>query len=91
VAYKTFVDNVSIIAIERQLLNDLWGVFSPTSVMGMTADIVAAICAEAPEDQKRREQLEAKLSSLKGGLDVCGRALRGVKLGSLFTKSSPTG
>jgi hypothetical protein len=57
--------------------------------MGMTADVVAAICAEAPEDKKRREQLEIKLSSLKGGLEVCSRALRGVKFGSLSTKSSP--
>jgi hypothetical protein len=79
VACKTFVDNVSVIVIERQLVNNLWEVFSPTSIMGMSADMVAAICAEDPEDQRRREQLECKLASLKEGLETCGRALKGFK------------
>ncbi|KAF8246412.1 hypothetical protein K440DRAFT_645130 [Wilcoxina mikolae CBS 423.85] len=79
VAYKTFVDNVAIIVVERQLVSNLWDIFSPTSIMGMSDSEVSAICEEAPEDLRRREQLEAKRISLGAGLEACGRALKGVK------------
>jgi hypothetical protein len=81
VAYKTFVDNVATIVVERRLVGDLWEIFSPLSVVRMSPETIAAVCEEAPEDQKRRDQLESKRVSLTGGLEVTGRALRGVKCG----------
>lgn len=86
-AYKTFVDNVTVIVVERQLVSSLWDIFSPMSIMGMSDSEVSAICEEAPEDLRRREQLETKRISLRGGLEACGRALKGVRrngLGLLF-------
>ncbi|KAI5841700.1 dynamin family protein-like protein [Tricharina praecox] len=79
VAYKTFVDNVATIVVERRLVGDLWEIFSPLSVVRMSYETIAAVCEEAPEDQKRRDRLENKRISLAGGLEVTGRALRGVK------------
>ncbi|KAA8894918.1 P-loop containing nucleoside triphosphate hydrolase protein [Sphaerosporella brunnea] len=80
VACKTFVDSVAITVVERQLMSNLWEVFSPTSVMDMAPETLALICEESPGIQKRRELLETKLNGLKGGLEVCERALKGVKL-----------
>ncbi|KAF8534064.1 P-loop containing nucleoside triphosphate hydrolase protein [Trichophaea hybrida] len=85
VAYKTFVDNVAIIVVERQLVSNLWDIFSPMSIMGMSDSEVSAICEEAPEDLRKREQLEAKRVSLSAGLEACGRALKGVR-GTSFVR-----
>lgn len=82
VAYKTFVDNVAIVVVERCLLDELWDVFSPLKVMEMDEELVRSICEEAPEDLRRRELLEGKRGSLRGGLEVCGRALKGVRKGA---------
>jgi hypothetical protein len=80
VACKTFADSVAITVVGRQLMSNLWEVFTPTSVMDMAPEPLALICEESPGIQKRRERLETKLNGLNGGLEVWQRALKGAKL-----------
>lgn len=78
-AYKSFVDNVAIIVVERRLVNNLWDIFSPSSITEMSEDAITKICAETLDDQRKRDQLELKRISLQGGMQVCNMALKGVR------------
>lgn len=81
VACKVFVDNVAVQVVERQVLGGLWEIFSPSSVAGMKAELIFNISEESQEDQQQRDQLEAKLESLRMGLEICRAALKGVRTG----------
>lgn len=75
VATKVFIDNVAIQVVELQVVSRLWEIFSPSSVVAMTAEMISSIAEESVEDHQLRKRLEAKLKSLQMGMEVC-RELR---------------
>jgi hypothetical protein len=81
VASKTFVDNVAVQVIERHLLDELWNVFSPISVLSMPDKIISSIACESPESQSRRHSLEIRREMLARGLEICQEALPGALVG----------
>ena len=68
---KTFVDNVSVFAIECCLLSDLGAIFSPSFVLQMDPQLVSEIASEPPSDRLLREQNQKRLFGLQAGLDIC--------------------
>lgn len=85
VASKVFIDNVAIQVVERQVIGGLWEIFSPSSVVTMTTEMISDIAEESVEDRQLRERLEAKQKSLKMGMEVCRGALKGIKPGMYLT------
>ncbi len=67
-------------------MKDLGDVFSPISVMMMEPSLLANIAEESEEDQQRRTQLVAKKKSLEKGVEVCEKALRGIRAGTFYIK-----
>lgn len=81
VATKVFVDNVTIQVVERQVVSNLWEIFSPSSVVSMTAEMISSIAEESVEDRQLRKRLEVKLKSLQMGMEVCRGTLKGIATG----------
>ncbi|PGH11844.1 hypothetical protein AJ79_04641 [Helicocarpus griseus UAMH5409] len=73
VALKTFIDNVTTQVVERDLIGDLWTIFTPTDVGKMPAQLISEIAAESDEAVGRRQQLGRKLHTLRKGLEICRR------------------
>ncbi|KAK2811599.1 hypothetical protein FQN50_001941 [Emmonsiellopsis sp. PD_5] len=73
VAMKTFVDNVAIQVIERELICEIWTIFTPSDVATMPPDLISRIAGETEESQVQRQQLERKLKTLQEGLEICRR------------------
>lgn len=85
VATKVFIDNVAVQVVERQVVGGLWEIFSPSSVVAMTAEMISSIAEESVEDQQLRRRLEMKLKSLQMGMEVCRGTLSGIKPGTYFS------
>lgn len=81
VATKVFIDNIAIQVVERQVVSRLWEIFSPSSVVAMTAEMISSIAEESVEDHQLRKRLEAKLKSLQMGIEVCRGTLKGITAG----------
>ncbi|KKZ60044.1 hypothetical protein EMCG_05226 [[Emmonsia] crescens] len=73
VALNRFIDNVAIQVIERDLVGDLWVIFTPTDVGNMPDALISQIAAESEESRTRRQELERKLDTLRNGLEICRR------------------
>ena len=78
---KSFVDNVTILAVEACLIKDLGDIFRPVRVMQMTPELVEKIAAESQDNQIQREHLTRKKAVLASGLATCKRHV-GLHIGS---------
>ena len=68
VAMKVFVDNFSVLAVEKCMLSDLAHVLSPDLVMRLGDDLLNAIAAESESSMLERQRTTEKLKTLQGGL-----------------------
>ena len=82
---KVLVDNFAVLAIESCLLKMLEQIFSPETVMRLPDETVRDIAAESEDSQAERGRLEAKLTSLEGGLQILQILARHRIRGSLLT------
>jgi hypothetical protein len=67
---KTFVANVTTQVIERHVVRDLEGIFSPVVVNLLTDKEVEAIAAEPKAAKRQREFLEDRVKKLEAGQDI---------------------
>jgi hypothetical protein len=67
-----FVDNVAVQVMEDPI-GSLWGIFSPSTVATMDADLIEKIAAETLDSQEQRLQLKRKLDTLRKGMETLKR------------------
>jgi hypothetical protein len=87
VALKRFIDGIAIDIIETTLVQALGDIFSPTTVDGMTCELVTLIAGESKEAGDFREQLCKKLEILCSGLEICHKFSRASDFGRTATIS----
>ncbi len=51
VALKRFVDDIAVEVIEAKLISHLYDIFSPMTVISMSADLVTSIAGESEENR----------------------------------------
>ena len=71
VAIETFIDNVTMIAVENCLISGLENVLSPGRIAEMTDDELDAIASESSENQSNRQSLQKVLEGLDVALKTC--------------------
>ncbi|KAG6030299.1 hypothetical protein E4U41_000131 [Claviceps citrina] len=86
VALKKFVDDVSVLAVERCLINKLPHLFQAESVLDLEDQAVARVAGETEAAAEERERCTEKLAILEDGkqdlirLATCGSSDSGEKL-----------
>lgn len=68
---RTFVENVTNLAIENCLLCDISSIFTPKLVNGMTGERLNQLAAEAEEITSQRKTLHEEIDALRQGLIKC--------------------
>ncbi|KAJ4416993.1 hypothetical protein N0V82_006442 [Gnomoniopsis sp. IMI 355080] len=68
---RTFVENVTNLAIENCLLCDISGIFTPRLVNGMTEERLQQLAAEPEEITSQRKILYEEIDALRQGLIKC--------------------
>ncbi|KAG5981785.1 hypothetical protein E4U55_002563 [Claviceps digitariae] len=67
VAMKKFIDDVSVLAVERCLINKLPNLFQAESVLDLTDEEIARMAGETAEAATERESCTEKLAILQAG------------------------
>ena len=73
VAFKRFVDDVAVEAVEKDIVAKLSDIISPIRVTSLASDVVTDIAGESEESRAERSQLETQLGVLVQGLETCRR------------------
>ncbi|KAF3492327.1 uncharacterized protein GIQ15_01844 [Arthroderma uncinatum] len=73
VALKRMIDDVSVLAIEACLMNQLPGLFSPKTACSLPDDAVRRIAAESPRSIEERMRLKEALAVLETGYQHLSR------------------
>ena len=68
VARKKVVDDISVLAVEECLIQQLPTLFMPETVFNMDDDIIRTIAAESEESVAERERCNVRLRVLETGL-----------------------
>ncbi|KAL3964613.1 hypothetical protein ACCO45_001617 [Purpureocillium lilacinum] len=68
---ETFLTNVITLAVEKQLMTRLPGIFSTAQVMGLEDDKLKELAEESEDSQADRSKTEEDLAKLKRGLELC--------------------
>lgn len=71
IAFKRFIDEVSIQVIETGLISQIRNILSPLVVAQMDEDDMAAIVGEKEAVRTARKELEAKIKLLEEGAQTC--------------------
>jgi hypothetical protein len=71
VAFKRFVDDVAVEAVETNLIAKLSDILSPIKVTYLTADVVTGVAGESEQSRSKRKQLTNRLDVLVQGLETC--------------------
>ncbi|KAL7822326.1 P-loop containing nucleoside triphosphate hydrolase protein [Trichoderma gracile] len=71
IAFKRFIDEISIQVIEAGLVAEIRQILSPLVVAKMSDDQLEAIVGEKESVRAEREKLETKLKLLIDGLETC--------------------
>jgi hypothetical protein len=77
VAFKRFVDDVAVEAVETNLIAKLGDILSPIKVTCLTADVVTSVAGESEQSRSKRKQLKNQLDVLVQGLDTCKKFVVG--------------
>ena len=75
-AIKTLIDDFSVLAQERCLMQELPKVFPPKVVVGLEDATIAEIAAETDESKQDRSNTEEKLKTLQTGLETIKKMQR---------------
>ncbi|KAL8303408.1 hypothetical protein RB600_007045 [Gaeumannomyces tritici] len=89
VAMKRFIDEVSILAVERQLIRFLPDLFTPEMVYDPTVEQVAALAAEDEEATNKRIRCCKLLSALQASMVDLKRLDSGRAEAGAFRSSEP--
>ncbi|RFU75849.1 dynamin family [Trichoderma arundinaceum] len=73
IAFKRFIDEISIQVIETILVAEIREILSPLAVAQMEDDNMAAIVGEKEEMRVKRNELEIKLKLLEEGAQTCNK------------------
>ncbi|WPH01260.1 interferon-induced gtp-binding protein mx [Acrodontium crateriforme] len=71
VALETLTENIATLAIERQLLNSLPGLFTPTLVATLSKERLEMLANEPEQAKKQRETTKREIEALKEVIWVC--------------------
>jgi hypothetical protein len=85
VAIKTLIDDFSVLAQERCLMQELPNVFPPKVVVGLEDATIAEIAAETDESKQDRLNTEEKLKVLQTGLETIKKLQRLQAISSFFS------
>lgn len=77
VAFKRFVDDVAVEAVETNLIAKLSDILSPIKVTCLTADVVTSVAGESEQSCSKRKQLTNQLDVLIQGLETCKKFVVG--------------
>ena len=69
VAMEKFTDDVSVLAIERCIMDKLSSIFSSDVICDMTDDDINELAGESPETAAQRKYLTEKLKVLEEGME----------------------
>ena len=67
---KTLIDDFSVLAVEKCLLQELPGLFSPKTVISLDDTLTAKVAAETDESRAERAEKIQKLQILETALIV---------------------
>jgi hypothetical protein len=70
-ALQTFTDNVTNLAVESCLVQDLPNIFTPRQVSTMDISMLEKLAAESQDVRSSRSRLEEDIRLLKEGLERC--------------------
>ncbi|OAA52845.1 Dynamin, GTPase domain protein [Beauveria brongniartii RCEF 3172] len=71
VSLRTFTDNVTNLAIEGCLIQNLDTIFTPVQVGGLSNERLEELASESPTAQSRRAQLTKEITALQESLGTC--------------------
>ncbi|CBX97991.1 hypothetical protein IAQ61_010094 [Plenodomus lingam] len=77
VAFKRFVDDVAVEAVDTHLISKLGDILSPTKIAYLTAEVVTSVAGESDEGLAKRSQLTNQLGVLVQGLETCKKFVVG--------------
>lgn len=81
---KVFVDNFSVLAVEKCMLSDLPHILSPDIIMKLNDDTISAIAAESENSMVERQRATEKVKTLQEGLVTLNRLSRPRNAGKLI-------
>lgn len=70
---RTFLDNVTNLAVEGCLIQQLPSIFTSKKVAAMDESTLNKLASESSNVKSRRDQLSQEIESLKTGLEQCRR------------------
>ncbi|KAH7072271.1 P-loop containing nucleoside triphosphate hydrolase protein [Paraphoma chrysanthemicola] len=71
VAFKRFIDDIAVQAVETNLMAKLGDILSPIRVSNLSADVVTSVAGESDESHAKRKRLTNQLDVLIQGLEIC--------------------
>jgi hypothetical protein len=77
VAFKRFVDDIAVEAVETNLIAELGNILSPIKVTYLASDVVTRVAGETDESRAKRRQLTHQLDVLVQGLQTCKKFVVG--------------
>lgn len=70
---KRFIDNVTIEAVETNMMSKLHEILRPLNVALMAGHEVTKIAGESEKSRNRRVELQNQIEILNGGIRTCKR------------------
>ncbi|KAF3037602.1 hypothetical protein E8E12_000726 [Didymella heteroderae] len=77
VAFKRFVDDIAVQAVETNLIAKLGDILSPIKVSNLTSDMITSVAGESDESHAKRKRLTNQLDVLIQGLEICKKFVMG--------------
>ncbi|KAJ8117818.1 hypothetical protein OPT61_g1076 [Boeremia exigua] len=90
VAFKRFVDDIAVQAVETSLIARLGDILSPIRVTYLAAAEVTSVAGESDESRAKRKRLNHQLEVLSQGLETCKKFAMGTVQGTRDVVVLPT-
>lgn len=87
VAFKRFVNNIAVQAVETSLIAKLGSIFSPIRVLNLASNIITTVAGESNESYTKRKALTNRLDVLMQGSEICNRFVVGSSHGMSLSPS----
>jgi hypothetical protein len=82
VAFKRFVDDIAVEAVETNIIAKIDSILSPVKVTHLDTEVVTSVAGESEESRVRRRQLTNQLDVLVQGLETCKKFIVGTLQGT---------